>query len=354
MKLELTLQLKKNINNVSLILGIGLTLSIFFVNYKKSPEKLMLTNILAISTLLLSMNKIDYDYESKLLKTKHNIFLAKKRLITQQKLDYELNNIKGIKPVINQEIEPIPETISVNQNIVYRQLEKIERESNHNWLTKIISNNSSCIIVGRKGFGKSHLMRYMARSYVATMSELDLFVIVDPHYDSDEPWLFQDENELIKREKIIVGNYNVKIHELLSLVKYRIEKKLFYKNTNSKLRIFIDEIEFFQDNEEFIELVKTIEYECRKFGISIVLGGHSLKKSVSKLDSSVIGSMAILMSPNIALDPSTIKPGLFPSLTNMKSRYNQTNKENVGFFTDGENFDIVKIPRINLTTLEII
>lgn len=354
MKLELTLQLKKNINNVSLIVGIGLTLSIFFVNYKNSPEKLIWTNILAISTLLLSLNKIDYDYESKLLKTKHNIFLAKKRLITQQKLDYELNNIKGIKPVINQEIKPVPETISVNQNIVNRQLEKIERESNHNWLTKIIINDLSCIIVGKKGFGKSHLMRYMARSYVATMSELDLFVIVDPHYDSDEPWLFRDENELIKREKIIVGNFDNKINELLLLVKYRIDKKLFYKNTKSKLRIYIDEIEFFQGNETFIELVKTIEYEGRKFGISIVLGGHSLKKSVSKLDSSVIGSMAILMSPNIALDPSTIKPGLFPSLTNMKTMYNQTKKENVGFFTDGENFDIVNVPRINLTTLEII
>lgn len=349
MNIERTLLAKKNINKISFGVGILIFTTMFFGRYK--PERLIWLNFLAMGCFALSLNKVDYDYEEKLLKTKKNIFLAKKRLVTNQKLQCELNQIRGIKPIV-ETIQPTKKLL-VNQDVLNLEIEKISNETKSDFLQKMM--NQSCLIIGKKGFGKSHLMRYLARSYVATMSDTDLFVIFDPHYDDENCWISDDETELIKREKIIVKNYDAKISEILALVKYRIDNKLFYKKTNSRLRIFIDEIEFFSKNDEFIELIKTIEYEGRKFGFTVVLGGHSLKKSVSNLDSSVIGSMAILMSPNVALDPVTIKPGLFPSLTTMKGLYSQIcDKNRIGFFSDGENFEIVRIPNLDLWEIETV
>jgi len=352
MKLETTIVAKKHINKVSFIVGLLIFASLFLGKYK--PERIIWLNSLVIISISLSMNKIDYDYEQKLLKTKKNIYLAKKRLITQQKFNNELNNIKGIKPVLEAKKKPIEKTLTVNQEIINQELEKITVESNNDWLKTIIEKNSSFLIVGKKGFGKSHLMRYLARSYVATMDNKDLFIILDPHYDPDNPWLYQNEDELIRREKIVVNNFERKINELLGIIRYRIDHKLFYKTTNSRLRIFIDEIEFFNQFENFTELVKNIEFEGRKFGLSIVLGGHSLKKTVCNLDSSIISSMAILMAPNVALDPVTIKPGLFPSLPTMKKLYSQFPEKNgIGYFTDGENFSIIKIPKLDLWQIKL-
>jgi energy-coupling factor transporter ATP-binding protein EcfA2 len=351
-KLETTIVAKKHINTVSFIVGILIFSTLFLGKYK--PERIIWINTLVIVSVLLSMNKIDYDYELKLLKTKKNIYLAKKRVVTQQKLNNELNNLKGIKPVLEAKIKPIERTLNVNQEVIKQELEKITVESNNDWLQTIIEKNSSFLIVGKKGFGKSHLMRYLARSYVATIGDKDLFVILDPHYDHDNPWLYQNEDELIKREKIVVNNFERKINELLAIIRYRIDNKLFYKTTNSRLRIFIDEIEFFNQFDDFTELVKVVEFEGRKFGLSIVLGGHSLKKTVCNLDSSIIGSMSILMSSNVALDPVTIKPGLFPSLTVMKKLYNQCpEKTGIGYFTDGDNFSIIKIPKLDLWEIKL-
>ncbi|MFM6007512.1 MAG: hypothetical protein ACKPA7_27260, partial [Sphaerospermopsis kisseleviana] len=91
----------------------------------------------------------------------------------------------------------------------------------------------------------------------------------------------------------------------------------------------MDEIDSFStEMQEEISLgIKKIEYEFAKFGITCMLGAHSIKKGEMGIDSSVISSMLNILFPSVVLDRNSVLSGTFPSLPTLKRMIDTYKKE---------------------------
>lgn len=222
-----------------------------------------------------------------------------------------------------REEEPIPDVV-VSPKIFTTILERMERDNDTDlvWLKKALAD--SCFIAGKKGSGKSHLLRWLLAGYIVDCGELDLFYIIDKHYDPDSPWVFGvDETQLVERGRIVDGSGAIaKIQELHNTLLNRIENKLTYKKINSRVRTIIDEVDSYTTEEQEIisAFAKDVEYQGRKYGFSIHIGAHSIKKGEMGIDSSVLGSMLQILFSSVVLDRNSVLSGAFPTLPVLKKQ----------------------------------
>jgi hypothetical protein len=284
-------------------------------------------------------------------------------------VDYFANKY-GVAPILasnyiaeNSTVEP-EETpvLNVSKTIFTNTIERLEisDQISLEWLKKAIS--ESCFIAGKKGSGKSHLMRWLLGGFIAQSSDQDIFFVVDKHYDPDNPWVVGiDENKLLEIGRIVDGDNAIpKIQELHHLLLNRIKNKLTFKKLGITTRIIIDEIDSYSEDEMEVisNFARDIEYQGRKFGFSLILGAHSIKKGEMGIDSSVIGSMLNILFPSVVLDRNSILSGAFPSLPKIKSMIDRYKSElpsegRVVVISDDSEVFVSHIPKLDLIPIEV-
>lgn len=390
--LEIKNILKKLIIGSAIILNLS---PLFLKNNLNNNAKLLLASSGFIFSLC-CLKLPSTEYEEKLIKTYKDTALKQQKtvlsgevlnhqteleIINHQKLantieklpDYQIPYFAskyGVQPILasayiaenrNDENEK-PPVLNVPKSIFTNTVEKYEssNEMSLEWLKKAI--NESCFIAGKKGSGKSHLMRWLLSGFIAQSNEQDIFYIIDKHYDPDNPWILGiDENELIENNRIVDGDKAIdKIHELHNLLLNRIKNKLTFKKLGIHTRILIDEIDSYSndDMEVISSFVKDVEYQGRKYGFSLILGSHSIKKNEMKIDSSVVSSMINILFPSIVLDRCSILSGAFPSLPKMKLMMDRFKSEiplngRMVMINDDSNVFVSYIPKLDLIPVKI-
>lgn len=397
-KVKSSLELKNCLKKLIIGSAIVLNLSpLFLKNNLNNNAKLLLASsgfVFALCCLKLPST----DYEERLIKTYKDTGLKQQKtilsgevlkhqteleILNQQELARTIEKLPGyqvpyfaskygVTPIMasayieenqtNKNNEEIP-VLNIPKNIFTNIIEKCESKDKTSleWLKKAI--NESCFIAGKKGSGKSHLMRWLLSGFIAQSNKQDIFYIIDKHYDFDNPWIIGiDENELIENERIVDGDKAIeKIKELHNLLLNRIKNKLTFKKLGMHTRILIDEIDSYSndDMEVISSFVRDVEYQGRKYGFSLVLGSHSIKKNEMKIDSSVVSSMINILFPSIVLDRNSILSGAFPSLPKMKLmiedyKYNYLpNDGRMVIINDDSNVFVSHIPKLDLTTIKI-
>jgi|GEM_PF-6958529 len=253
-------------------------------------------------------------------------------------------------------------SIPIKDSWFYSAVKKHEADENINleWLKK--ASVQSCFLAGKKGSGKSFLMRYLLLAYVEQMGERDHFYIIDPHYDPDEPWVQGvDEFKLAAQGKIADGVTAMNsVRALHDLLRSRITHKETYKKTRSRVRIFFDEIDSFSDQEDqqqISDFIRAIENQGRKYGFTIVVGAHSVKKGEMNIDSSVVNSMLQILFPSVLMDRNSILSGAIPAINSLKHKITQYKADKksdvrvVGICDDAE-FYISHVPNLRLVSVE--
>jgi energy-coupling factor transporter ATP-binding protein EcfA2 len=289
--------------------------------------------------------------------------------LPEYQIDYFANKY-GVMPILasnyiaeNTTVEPeLDPVLNVNKSIFTNTIERheISDQISLAWLKKAIT--ESCFIAGKKGSGKSHLMRWLLGGFIAQSSDQDIFFIIDKHYDPDSPWVVGiNESKLLEIGRIVDGDNAIpKIQELHHLLLNRIKNKLTFKKLGIETRIIIDEIDSYsQDEMEVISnFAKDVEYQGRKYGFSIILGAHSIKKGEMGIDSSVIGSMLNILFPSVVLDRNSILSGAFPSLPKLKSMIDRYKSEipsegRIVVINDDSEVFCSHIPKLDLIPIEV-
>jgi len=395
-KVNSSLEIKNTLKRLIVGSAIILNLSpLFLKNHVNINARLLLASsgfIFGLCCLKLPST----EYEEKLIKTYKDTALKQQKTVIQGEImkhqtrleiknQQELANTieklpgyqvdyfaakYGVMPILasnyiaeNSTVEP-EETpvLKLNKSIFTNVIERLEisNEISLEWLKKAITESS--FIAGKKGSGKSHLMRWLLGGFIAQSKDQDLFYIIDKHYDPDSPWIMGiDESELLRIGRIVDGDNAIpKIEELHHLLLSRIKNKLTFKKLGITTRIIIDEIDSYsQDEMEIISnFARDVEYQGRKFGFSIILGAHSIKKGQMGVDSSVIGSMLNILFPSVVLDRNSILSGAFPSLPKMKSMINSYKSElpsdaRLVVIADDSDVYISHIPKLDLIPIEV-
>jgi calcineurin-like phosphoesterase family protein len=360
-KVQSSLEIKNTLKKLIIGSAIILNLSpLFLKNYLNINARLLLASsgfIFGLCCLKLPST----DYEEKLIKTfkdtaikQHKTVLGGEILKHQTQLEItnqqELANTieklpdyqkpyfaakYGVTPILASnyieentpiEGEEIP-VINVPKSIFTNTIERYENESNTElkWLRTAI--NSSCFIAGKKRSGKTYLMKWLLSAYIEQSREIDLFYISDPHYDNvdfDDCWVSPEiDKKLIQNQRLVKSeNATLSIlNDVISAGEQRKKLGLTVKKNVGLIRLFMDEIDSYSSviQDEISQAIRKIEYEYAKYGITCILGCHSIKKGENGLDSSVISSMLNILFPSIVLDRNSILSGAFPSLPKIKS-----------------------------------
>jgi len=261
-----------------------------------------------------------------------------------------------------EEEDYTPESITVKNSWFYQTVQKHEADENINleWLKK--ASVQSCFISGKKGSGKSFLMRYLLLAYIEQMGENDHFYIIDPHCDEDEPWIQGvDETKLVAQGKISDGMTAMRsVRALHDLLRSRITHKETYKKTHSRVRVFFDEIDSFSDPDEqqqISDFIRAVENQGRKYGFTIVVGAHSVKKGEMNIDSSVVNSMLQILFPSVLMDRNSILSGAIPNINSLKHKITQYKSDKpsdvrvVGICDDAD-FYFSHVPNLRLVSVE--
>jgi hypothetical protein len=257
--------------------------------------------------------------------------------------------------------QPIKDTVKVNSSVFDAQLDvrQGETESDISWLKKAVL--ESCFIAGKKNSGKSHLMKWLLSAWIETTTEKDLFYVIDKHLDPDEPWLKGLSDSVLRSRFFDGSNAIAQIKELHNTLLYRIQNKLTLAKTNSRVRVWIDEIDSYTPDEletVISPFIKDVENQGRKYGFTVVVGAHSIKKGEMGIDSSVTGSMLQVLFSSVVLDKNSVLSGAFPSLPIIRNEINKYKLDNkdcrvVCILEDGENFYVSHIPNLELPTFEV-
>jgi hypothetical protein len=399
-KVNSSLELKKIIKKSIIISSLMLNLSpLLFKDLINNNAKLLLASagfLFSLSNLKLPSS----EYEEKLLKTYKDSSIKKHKLIltgeiarinseieikNQIELANSIENLPdyqipyfaskyGVSSIIsnnyisqNQSIknDEISE-INVNKSIFINKIEhhEIESNSNLNWIKKAI--DSSCFIAGKKRSGKTFFMKFLLSAYIEKSRDIDLFYISDPHYDMDfeDPWINPEiDKKLIENKRLVKGENETlsMINDVINCGENRKKLGLTIKKNVGLIRLFLDEIDSYSSDiqSEISQAIRKIEYEFAKYGITIVLGCHSIKKSENGLDSSVISSMMNILFPTIVLDRNSILSGIFPSIPKIKNMIDRYKNEflpkdgRIVAIADDSEFLISHIPKLDLIPIKI-
>jgi len=400
-KVQSSLEIKNTLKKLIIGSAIILNLSpLFLKNYLNVNARLLLASsgfIFGLCCLKLPST----DYEEKLIKTYRDTALKQHKTvlggeILKYQTQLEINNQQelantieklpgyqvdyfaakyGVTPILASnyieenstvENEEIP-VLNIPKSIFTNTIERYENESNIEltWLKTAI--NSSCFIAGKKRSGKTYLMKWLLSAYIEQSREIDLFYISDPHYDNvdfDDPWVSPEiDKKLIQNQRLVKSESQTlsMLNDVISAGEQRKKLGLTVKKKVGLIRLFMDEIDSYSTEiqEEISQAIRKIEYEYAKYGITCILGCHSIKKGENGLDSSVISSMLNILFPSIVLDRNSILSGAFPSLPKIKSMMEKYKNEElpsdarlVVIADDSEMF-ISHVPKLDLIPIQV-
>jgi hypothetical protein len=177
--------------------------------------------------------------------------------------------------------------------------------------------NSSKIVVGGRGSGKSTYLRYEAARWLIENPE-GVLVIIDPHYDIDDPdkhWLNDLPQEDVASKFVVkkTGDIDKIVNDCYLELKKRISGDR--KRPYPKVKIIFDEEENHKrlstDFKKFLDFVEAVQDEGRKYLFEITIGMHSLKKENTGIDSGALQQMNWLLFEKAAYDPATKYPADF-------------------------------------------
>jgi len=361
---RLEYEIKKNYNLCCLLIATGLygiTIT-NGANFNKFQKSILVGAGSLIS--IMALYKPNYEFEGKVLKSFDNVKreIAKRGLIAQTNLLLNPPKLQDIdypeRPRV-EETDFNPPTINLKNTDLFQEVEQQSKTSDFDfsYLSDCVQN--SLLITGRKGAGKSHLLRWLHASWVQNSGVNDVFYIIDPHYDPDEEedkWLKGlNEKRLFDNGFITNGSgISQKLEELLFLFLKEVKTNNKLKISGRKVRVVVDEIDSLSDTDSntLSELVKNIEYQGRKYGWSIHLGSHTLKLKQTNLDSSVIASMHALIHTSVATDACVKSFQLMPSLTIIKKQIREVTADYPGerfyYYCNGVEASIVAIPTLTL------
>ena len=208
-----------------------------------------------------------------------------------------------------------------------RQLEVIQEETGFDtsWINDDFINKSKAVI-GAKGSGKTYFMHYLATRWKQLNPEGIVFIF-DSHFDPTDPksvWFAGVEQEPL------IGTVIFKKHEDIRDKFKDIQKEIHRRIENNlkpphvpKIKIFWDEedsyFKFWNTGlgknpkvfEETVSTVATIQDECRKYGIDITIGMHSIKLKNTGIDSSTLAQMTWVMFEKACMDINSTFPSDF-------------------------------------------
>lgn len=398
-KINLSLSRKKQLR--LLIIGSAIVLNILPLALKdrvNNNAKLMLM-LGGVTTALMCLNLPDIEHEKKIDRTRKDTELkflktaltgdiAKKQTILEIANQQEITQIVervpfwqkgyfavkyGVQNLLTPEIEidepeqpeAQPQVINAPKNIFEATIERAEQqeETVFDWMRKALK--QSCFLAGKKRSGKTYFMKWLLAGYIAECRPNDIFYVSDPHYDNvdfDDPWITQEaDKKLISVGRLVKSESDTlkMLDEVLASFRKRKENGLTVKKGVGLIRLFMDEVDSYspEAQEEISAAIKTIEYEAAKYGITVCLGVHSIKKGEMGIDSSVIDSMLQVLFAGIVLDPNSVLSGAFkgkPALKREIDNYKASFKTNrvVCVKDDTETF-VSHIPDLILPDIKI-
>jgi len=318
-------------------------------DYLNRPAKLALA-VMALGLTASCLKLPDASYETKLLDSLTEIEMAQTRerltgIATTAMITAEMakdtsivNAIAAPAAIANHYLQKyqvpllLPELVTVagddnhhrqltvNPSIASNKLDLPDPGENEPaWLS--IALDSSVFISGKKGSGKTYLMKWLAQQFAIAHPDA-VFYIIDPHYDADEPWLGALDQTLAENNRLGNGKLlSTAISDVLRLLEYRKSNAITHRKKECfPVRIFLDELEALPP-DYITEPVALIENEGRKYNITVCLGAHSTKKENIGLDSSVLDSMLLVLFKNTALDVNAKFSGVFPSKPVLKRMF---------------------------------
>ncbi|AND75530.1 hypothetical protein [Nostoc phage N1] len=213
-----------------------------------------------------------------------------------------------------------------------RELEK-ETEIDLSWIDSDFI-NSSKVVVGGRGSGKSVYLRYEAARWLLEHPS-GYLLIIDPHYDYriESKWWLNDipQKQVMKRflsknkETRNPGEHNEWKGYLYHLrnVWVELQSRINADDDSEEapnyrpIKIIVDEIENIKrgcaetEFKEILKLIDCIQDEGRKYLVEITIGMHGLKKENTGIDSNTIAQMNWLLFEKACYDPVTKYPSDF-------------------------------------------
>jgi hypothetical protein len=399
-KLKRDVKISRNVEKVILVVATGLLLnSVAFPNQPKDQiiKSLGLTSVLGFVGAYWKQSKkelnerfdsyielnreqfkheLKQDYVSDATRIEHEF--KNKNAITQVSNQLQLaETLAGLPPKAQlryrqefnlQGLLDPPESANdrseVNNQVLLPNYESIlESPPNDSgeifkWMEKAV--NYSCFLAGKKRSGKTYFMKWLLAQYVDEMAEKDTFYISDPHYDDadyDDPWITEEaDKKLMDNGRLVKGETETirMLSSVMGALKIRKDNGLTLKKGVGRIRLFMDEVDSYskEAQEKISETIKKIEYEAAKYGITICLGVHSIKKGEMGIDSSVIASMMQVLFSGIILDSNSIVSGAFPPMPTRKAAieiYKQEHQtERVVYIADDTEVFVSHIPDLKL------
>lgn len=211
----------------------------------------------------------------------------------------------------------VPSTTFLQGNPVIADLTAREDAIDYSWVDDPKFVRASKAIFAPKGSGKSFLVSYLAAKYVQ-QNPNGILWIVDPHFNEHSDTYSNDPDDQetvwlngIPKKELYAGGGKLKrvclvkklddslrmFKELRKILKHRIDNAL---KKEAPVHLICDEFEnrirdwSKEETEEVLKIIAAVEDEGRKFGVTVTVIAHSIKKMNTGIDSSVIFQMNLL------------------------------------------------------------
>ncbi|AND75622.1 hypothetical protein [Nostoc phage A1] len=253
---------------------------------------------------------------------------------------YQLQGL--LNPVVETDVESYlisekNDQYSLSLSSDLRELER-KTEVDLSWIDSDFI-NSSKIVVGAKGSGKSIYLRYEAARWLIE-NPTGYLLIIDPHYDrrlESKHWLKNLDQRLVMKmflckfkdtknhgESNEWKGYLYHIRNCWVELQSRINDLGDFDDEDNppvytKVKVIIDELENIKNScteleyKEILKFIECVQNEGRKFNFEITIGMHGLKKETTGLDSTTVAQMNWFLFEKACYDSATKFPADFDS-----------------------------------------
>ncbi|QLF85123.1 DNA translocase FTSK [Nostoc phage YongM] len=252
-----------------------------------------------------------------------------------------------LQGLLNPVVELPPESYIISEkNDQYslslnNDLHDLERETqiDLSWIDSQFV-NSSKIVVGAKGSGKSVYLRYEAARWLIE-NPTGYLLIIDPHYDrrlEAKHWLSNLDQRIVMKMFLSKfkdtrnhGEANEWKGYLYHLRNCWVELQSRINDSGgdfdddtetpvyTKVKVVIDELENIKNTcnesefKEILKFIDCVQNEGRKYNFEVTVGMHGLKKETTGLDSTTVSQMNWFLFEKACYDPTTKYPSDFDS-----------------------------------------
>lgn len=267
--------------------------------------------------------------------------------IEEQPLLVEKYQLQGmIAPEYEPETEfnSIMETPTVTPQLPFDEVYSARTEIDYSWLNPEFF-LSPQVLVGVSGSGKTSLMALIAKWFVTVHPEGELR-IGDLHYDEKlSLWLPGIPPKELLRKYLCEDTES--IINLFYYAEKLLDERIKNKQQGAKpFKLMCDEFVGFMNRldkkmkERIIGIMKKINFEGRKYGVTLTLGLHSTKKEETGIDSSVLANFYQLWLKDSIDDSTTVFSRSF-DMEALTQEKNQLKTE----LRQGEGYPAVLKPR---------